>query len=205
MTSIAFSNSWPEVRLKDVCTFNYGKSLPSRNRLGNDIQVYGSNGVVGVHGEALTHGPTIIVGRKGSVGKVHLSPNGCWPIDTTYFVDERSTIADLRWLYYRLTVMGLQDLDSSAAVPGLNRDHAGYLQLRLPPLAIQRKIAAILSAYDDLIENNNRRIKLLEEMAQRIYREWFVDFRYPGHEAVPLVDSELGPIPEGWRVGVATV
>ncbi len=64
--------------------------------------------------------------------------------------------------------------------------------IALPPLAIQRKIAAILSAYDDLIENNNRRIKLLEEMAQRIYREWFVDFRYPGHEGVPLVDSELG-------------
>ena len=70
----------------------------------------------------------------------------------------------------------------------------------LPPLPTQRKIAAILSAYDDLIENNNRRIKILEEMAQRIYREWFVDFRYPGHESVPLVDSELGPIPEGWTV-----
>ena len=70
----------------------------------------------------------------------------------------------------------------------------------LPPLPTQRKIAAILSAYDDLIENNNRRIKLLEEMAQRIYREWFVDFRYPGHEDVPLVDSELGPIPKGWNV-----
>jgi type I restriction enzyme S subunit len=64
----------------------------------------------------------------------------------------------------------------------------------------QRKIAAILSAYDDLIENNGHRIKLLEEMARRIYREWFVDFRYPGHEAVPRVDSELGPIPQGWEV-----
>lgn len=63
---------------------------------------------------------------------------------------------------------------------------------------VQRSIAAVLSAYDDLIENNTRRIKLLEEMAQRIYREWFVDFRYPGHDAVPLVHSELGPIPRGW-------
>ena len=59
---------------------------------------------------------------------------------------------------------------------------------------------SILSAYDDLIENNNRRIKILEEMAQRIYREWFVDFRYPGHEGVPLVDSELGRFPEPWPV-----
>ncbi len=71
----------------------------------------------------------------------------------------------------------------------------------LPPLRTQRKIATVLSAYDDLIENNNRRIKILEEMAQRIYREWFVDFRYPGHEGVPLVESELGLIPEGWSAG----
>lgn len=87
-----------------------------------------------------------------------------------------------------------------SAVPGINLGILKSLPVILPPLGVQRKIAAILSAYDDLIENNNRRIKLLEEMAQRIYREWFVDFRYPGHEAVPLVDSELGPIPEGWPV-----
>ena len=70
--------------------------------------------------------------------------------------------------------------------------------VHLPPLLTQHKIAAILSAYDDLIENNDRRVKVLAEMAQRIYREWFVDFRYPGYESVPLVDSELGPVPEGW-------
>jgi type I restriction enzyme S subunit len=74
------------------------------------------------------------------------------------------------------------------------------VEVALPPLPIQRKIAVVLSAYDDLIENNERRIKILEEMAQRIYREWFVDFRYPGHESVPLVESELGPVPEGWTV-----
>ena len=73
-------------------------------------------------------------------------------------------------------------------------------RIQLPPLDVQKKIAAVLSAYDDLIENNTCRIKLLEEMVQRIYREWFVDFRYPGHEAVPLVDSVLGPIPRGWTV-----
>jgi type I restriction enzyme S subunit len=72
----------------------------------------------------------------------------------------------------------------------------------LPPIETQRMIAAILSAYDDLIENNEHRIRLLEELAQRIYREWFVDFRYPGHDIVPLVESELGPIPQRWELGV---
>ena len=67
-------------------------------------------------------------------------------------------------------------------------------------LAAQRKIAAILSAYDDLIENNLRRIKILEEMAQNLYREWFVNFRFPGHENTRFVDSPLGKIPVGWEV-----
>jgi len=71
--------------------------------------------------------------------------------------------------------------------------------IHLPPLPTQRKIATVLSAYDDLIENNARRIAVLEEMAQLLYREWFVHFRFPGHEQVAMVDSELGPIPEGWE------
>ena len=74
------------------------------------------------------------------------------------------------------------------------------LDLPCPPLPVQRKIAAILSAYDDLIENNLRRIKILEAMAQNLYREWFVKFRFPGHQNVRFVDSPLGRIPEGWGV-----
>ena len=70
----------------------------------------------------------------------------------------------------------------------------------LPPIEEQRRIALILSAYDDLIENCQRRIRILEEMARNLYREWFVHFRYPGHESVPLVPSPLGPIPQGWKV-----
>ncbi|MEW6618811.1 MAG: restriction endonuclease subunit S [bacterium] len=73
-------------------------------------------------------------------------------------------------------------------------------QFEIHDLPLQHKISSILSTYDDLIENNTRRIQILEEMAQRIYREWFVDFRFPGHEKVKFVDSEMGKIPEGWEV-----
>ena len=73
-------------------------------------------------------------------------------------------------------------------------------EIKLPPLPVQRRIAGILSAYDDLIENNQRRIKILEEMARSLYREWFVNFRFPGHEKVTLVNSPLGRIPAGWEV-----
>ena len=87
-----------------------------------------------------------------------------------------------------------------AAQPNANAQVLTSYEMPLPPLTTQRKIAAILSTYDDLIENNLRRIKILEEMAQTIYREWFVKFRFPGHEKARMVDSPLGKIPERWRV-----
>lgn len=86
-----------------------------------------------------------------------------------------------------------------AGVPHINLGILGELPIPIPPLATQARIASILGFIDNLIENNRRRVEVLEEMARAIYREWFVKFRYPGHEDVPLVDSPLGPIPEGWQ------
>ncbi|MDA9857493.1 restriction endonuclease subunit S [Rubripirellula sp.] len=91
-------------------------------------------------------------------------------------------------------------LAGGAAQPKLGIYKIETVEIPLPSVPTQRKIASILSAYDDLIENNTRRIAILEEMAQAIYREWFVNFRFPGHENVKLVDSPLGQIPEGWEL-----
>lgn len=88
-----------------------------------------------------------------------------------------------------------------AAQPNANAKVLGSFLLQLPDRPAQQRISAILDALDDLIENNRRRIVVLEEMAQAIYREWFVHFRYPGHEDATFVDSPLGPIPDGWEVG----
>lgn len=86
------------------------------------------------------------------------------------------------------------------AVPHISESQIRAFEFCLPPIATQEKILNILSAYDDLIENNTRRNKILEDMAQVLYREWFVNFRFPGHEKVRMVESELGPIPEDWSV-----
>lgn len=75
------------LKLGDICEFAYGDGLPAQQRNGGDVPVYGSNGIVGWHDHPLTNGPTIIIGRKRSIGEVHLSPKSCWPIDTTYYVD----------------------------------------------------------------------------------------------------------------------
>jgi len=93
----------------------------------------------------------------------------------------------------------IKSIVGGAAQPNANAQLLGSFEINLPDLPTQQKIASILSAYDDLIENNTRRIKLLEEMAQTIYKEWFVNFRFPGHEKVKFVDSSLGKIPEGWE------
>lgn len=82
----------------------------------------------------------------------------------------------------------------------LNQDIIKRIPLSLPPIPIQRRIASILSTYDDLIENNTRRIEILEEMARRLYEEWFVRFRFPGHEEAFFIESEQGQIPEGWQL-----
>jgi len=87
-----------------------------------------------------------------------------------------------------------------AAQPNANAQVLTSFDIPVPPLPIQKRIAGVLSAYDELIENNQRRIRILEDMARSLYREWFVHFRYPGHESVPLIDSPLGPIPQGWEL-----
>lgn len=136
------------VTLGEVCEFKYGKSLPANQRDSGSRPVYGSNGIVGQHSQTLTDGPTIVIGRKGSFGEVNFSPTPCWPIDTTYYVDRTATNADLKWLSYRLSKLGLTELNKSAAVPGLNRDDAYRQRLLLPPLDEQRRIAAILDRAD---------------------------------------------------------
>ena len=115
-------------------------------------------------------------------------------------VDE--TKADWRFVFYSL-IHNRGDLTvkaHGAAQQNLNQDLVRNFSISLPPLAAQRRIADILFAHDELIENSQRRIKILEQMARSLYREWFVDFRFPGHEKLKFVDSALGRIPEGWEV-----
>ena len=109
-----------------------------------------------------------------------------------------------KYLYYWTRGYIFQDalygIKGGAAQGYASQEMIKSLPLNYPPLPTQCKIAAILSAYDRLIENNTRRIEILEEMARSIYREWFVKFRFPGHEQVQMLDSELGLIPEGWKL-----
>lgn len=163
------------IPLGSICEFRYGKSLPERERQRGDVPVYGSNGKVGVHREAITSGPTIVIGRKGSFGEVNYSESACWPIDTTYFIDQSATTADLKWLYHLLRTLGLNRLNRAAAVPGLNREDAYSKLVHLPDLHEQRRVAAILDKAEELRAKRRVAIALLDQLPHAIFLEMFGD------------------------------
>ena len=212
---------WRKTTVGEFAPLTYGKSLPARDRTaGGLVPVYGSNGVIGTHSASLTNGPTVVVGRKGSVGAVHYSQRPCWPIDTTFYLQDSDSML-ARFKCYALSAIGLEEMNTDSAVPGLNRDTAHACQIRVPSEAGQRAIAAVLGTLDDRIELNRRMCATLEEMASALFKAWFVDFepvqakmegRWREGESLPglpahlydlfpdeLTDSELGPIPAGWR------
>ena len=118
-------------------------------------------------------------------------------------------LADPEYLYYYFATRRdeLLSIGSAGGVrtPIVSKSSFEAIEIYLPSLVVQRRIASILCAYDDLIENNTRRIAILEEITRRIYEEWFVRFRFPGHENVRMVESELGLVPEGWKILPASV
>jgi type I restriction enzyme, S subunit len=190
-----------KVKLWDVIILEYGKWLPQRDRIPGNYNVYGSWWIVDSHQNYIEKWPWIIVWRKGTIWSVYRSKENFFPIDTVFYVKLRKD-DDLKFIYYLLWVIWLDKLNSDAAVPWLNRNVAYLQDISLPSLCTQQKIASILTKYDDLIENNNQRIKILEQEAELIYKEWFVKFKFPWHEDVKMVDSwtEFGMIPESWEV-----
>ena len=193
------ADGWKSCKLGDVVTLQRGFDLPRKNRKEGNVPIVSSSGVSGYHDTVKVNGPGVVTGRYGTLGEVFYIEKDFWPLNTTLYVRDFKG-NDSRFLSYFLQTLDLAHHNAAGAVPGLNRNALHLLPVEVPPHAAQHKIASVLSAYDDLIENNTRRIKILEEIAQTIYREWFVNFRFPGHEKVKMVDSELGPIPEGWKV-----
>ena len=150
----------------------------------------------------------IVITTRGSIGKVALfdcdSPEGL--INAQMLILRADgEIIDQKFLFYQTCSNDFQgkvkNFASGSAQPQIPIIDLQEVEIAIPPLPTQHKIAAVLSVYDDLIENNIRRIEILEEMARTIYREWFVEFRFPGHEQTEMVESELGLIPQGWEVG----
>lgn len=186
-----------DTTLGEVLDFYNGKAIKPGGE--GRFPAFGSNGVIGCSDE-YRFDEGIVIGRVGAYcGSVVYYPGKFWASDNTIVVKPKDELSSTRFFAYLLTAMNLNRHAGGAAQPLVTQGTLKAVPAQVPGPPEQRRIASILSAYDDLIENNTRRIAILEEMARRIYEEWFVHFRFPGHESVRMVESELGAVPEGWN------
>ena len=185
---------WRAAKLEDLVFFQRGFDITKDQQTEGPYPVISSSGITSYHGEFKVNGPGVVIGRKGTVGSVHFAANDYWPHDTTLWSKDLHGNS-ARYVYYFLQTVDFKRFDVGNSNPTLNRNHIHDLRIAIPPLPIQNSIASILSAYDDLIENNRRRIALLEQAARLFYEEWFVRLKFPGHERTRIVNG----VPEGWE------
>lgn len=211
--------SWKEIELADVCEIGRGSSpRPINNKAyfeGGDIPwikiadatnsvkvIYKTKEYVNSYGASFSRLlpiDSLIVAASGTLGfPMFLGVEGCIHDGWLYFKSYNGI--DKNFLYYKIIDLNKYFYSKAygAAIQNINTDTLRRTRINLPPIETQKRIASILSAYDDLIENNLKRIKLLEETAQNIYKEWFVNFRFPNYENTPI-NQETG-LPEGWEV-----
>lgn len=191
----------PMVPLGEAIELAYGKNLPKRRRLGGDIPVYGSNGIVGWHNEALVQQPTIIVGRKGSVGAVQYVDRPCFTIDTAYYVKPRSDFNfDIQYLFFLLLNLDLSRLKTATGVPGLTRDDAYRELIATPPIEEQHRIVNILKRAD--------RIRGLRKQAQDTARQLipalFIDMFGDGGELEGISTATIQELAEPRKGSIRT-
>ncbi len=186
--------SWRSCRLGDVVTLKRGHDLPDQQRQPGDVPVVSSSGITGHHNEARAQAPGVITGRYGTLGEVFYLEEDYWPLNTALYVTDFKGNQPRFVAYFLEEVLSTYQSDK-AAVPGVNRNVLHELRVNCPDGETQGRIISVLSSYDDLIENNRRRMTLLEEAARQLYREWFVRLRFPGHEHPRIVDG----VPDGWK------
>jgi type I restriction enzyme S subunit len=185
-------------RLEDITNhFVYGSMPKSEMITEKGYPIFSGYRYVGYYPKYNVANKSIIVVARGvgGTGDVKLVEGKTFLTNLSIALDINQDIANLDYLYYYLNAQGLRYLDTGAAQSQITITSLKRHKVYIPNIAIQNKIASILSAYDNLIENNNRRIRLLEQMAENLYKEWFVRFRFPGHEKAEFENG----LPKGWK------
>lgn len=181
---------WKECKLGDVLTIKYGKNQKAVESPTGTIPIYGTGGLMGYSTKSLYDKPSILIGRKGTINKVKYIDEPFWTVDTLFYSVINETLACPKFLYYQLSLIDFLKYNEGTTIPSLRTETLNRIEVFLPPLATQQKIATILSSLDDKIELNNKINDNLEQQAQAIFKSWFVDFEPFG-----------GKMPEGWKVG----
>lgn len=194
---------WNAAKLKYVTRFRYGDAVPPELPDHGEYQVFGSNGPYASCSVANTRCPAIVIGRKGSYGKVNWSPNYCFASDTTFFVDSSVCSHEMRWMYWLLQTLKLDQGTDEAAVPGLNREAAYSLDVRVPTHAEQRAIANYLDReterLDALVVEKERLMSLLQEKRQALITRAVTRGLNAGGPFRDSGSAWLGDIPARWE------
>lgn len=202
--------NWPTAKLGDVIDLFDSQRVPlnggQRQERQGTFPYYGAQGIIDYIDDYIFDGRYILVAEDGenlNSKKLPLAlfaSGKFWVNNHAHILRGKPDFADDTFLLACLNNADIKPYVTGAAQPKLSQGNLRQIEIPLPPLLVQKSIASILSAYDELIENSQRRIKILESMARALYREWFVHFRFPGHENHPRVASSLGEIPKGWEV-----
>ena len=189
---------WKEDILGNVLEVKYGKD--HKKLAEGQYPVYGSGGLMRYVDSKLYDGPSILIPRKGTLNNIMFVKSPFWTVDTMFWTIINADKIDPKFLFYSICKRDFASMNVGSAVPSMTVSILNDIQISYPKnLADQRRIASILSSLDRKIELNNKINADLEEMAQAIFKNWFVDFE-PFKDG-KFVDSELGMIPEGWKVG----
>lgn len=180
--------SWDTCELGEVVTLKRGHDLPESARLAGDVPVVSSSGTTGHHNQAKATAPGVVTGRYGTIGSVFYLEEDYWPLNTALYVTDFKG-NDPRFVAYLLEHVLKGYESDKAAVPGVDRKVLHKLRVRCPNVDLQRRVSGVLRRYDGLIENNRRRIALLEDAARQLFREWFVRLRFPGHEHTEIAQG----------------
>jgi len=165
---------WKEGKLGDLVTLQRGHDLPKANMSGKGFPVAGSNGVIGYHDKYTTSGPGFTIGRSGNIGTPHYYFGNYWAHNTVLYAKNFHG-NNPKYAYYFFKSLDLTIYNAGSAVPTLNRNHIHEIPISIPPLTDQQSIAEVLSSIDDKIELLCRNNKTLEQMAETLYRQWFVE------------------------------
>ena len=169
------AGEWQKRQWGDLATLEYGRALRSYDTSQGMFRVFGTNGPIGWHDEALYDHPSVIVGRKGAYRGVHYSAKPFFVIDTAFYLKPKVEM-DVRWAYYELLTQDIDLMDSGSAIPSTSREEFYSLPVSVPPFPEQRAIAHILGTLDDKIELTRRMNETLEAMARALFKSWFIDF-----------------------------
>ncbi len=186
-------------RLSQLLTIKNGRDYKSLKE--GNIPVFGSGGYMCSVDSFLYDKPSVLLPRKGTLSNIQYYNKGAfWTVDTCYYTIVNNELADSYYIYRYLRNLDLSGLDTGASIPSMTQKTYRKIKVLLPSLNVQHRIASILSTYDTLIENNTKRIRILEKMAENLYKEWFVRFRFPGHKKGEFVESKYGKLPNTFRI-----